>query len=477
MPKSIAVLVLIAFNVVTLEVHNCCEALQYGARLASFPKPDFRISFTLFSQQGFHSFKEIRHGLNVNPFYVRVYGRARNTNGHSFCFNGVGSSQASPKISNYGGIVYAYNSMFVRVWAPTQYRNHSNGRIIYLKDGWGRDWRVHVSSEAEVVVEVWKSGPEPTLQLDITLDTIKSSFSEVKHQLGQIPERISVTVTPDGWHYPKANPNRGYWFKAIGSSQNPNPTAGFGGVIFAYNAKRIRLWAADGNLNATGCIFVGHGWGNEKYAQYSKRCLVRIKLWTNLLPVPVYQSEWRLLTAQSKSHSFAEVSHNLGILPSHVIVQLRVMSGINLGFIFEGQGSAQSGDNNVNSYGGATFAYNENSVRIWAPNKNDGSSKGFAVLVKDGWGDGKNLQFSVKVDYRVIVHSSPCDSNFETTVERDECINTKYLSYQWTNFTQWSNCSSICNNGTRKRKVQGKSNIIKVVYTLIRFLKPSFSFS
>ena len=455
MPKSVAVLLAVAFYVVTFQIDNSCQTLLYGSRLASFPKPDFRVNFTLFSQRGFHSYKEVRHGLNVDPFYVRVYARGKSLKGNLFCFNGVGASQASPKVSGYGGLVYAYNSMYVRIWAPTQYKSYSNGRIIYLKDGWGSGWDVYQMSEAEVVVEVWRPGPTPLLQFDIPLYTLKSSFHEIEHKLGQTPERISVSVTPDGSNYPRSNPNKGFWFDAIGSSQNPNPTTGFGGVIFAYNARRIRLWTADGNVTATGCVFVGRGWGNEKNTQYSKKCIVRVKLWTNLLPAPVFQTEWHNLKAQRNAYSVKDISHRLGILPSLVIVQLRITSGINLGFIFEGQGAVMSGDNNVYGYGGVTFAYDENLVRIWAPSRKDGSSKGFAVLVKDGWGEGKNLQRSLSVDYRIIIHSSPCDSNFETTFERDTCIKTKYLSYQWADFTQWSHCSSICNNGTKMRETKG----------------------
>ena len=452
MPKFVSTCVLVACCFVTWNADKACQSLLYGARLGTFPKPDFRLNFTLFSQQGIHSFKEIRHGLNADPFYVRVYARARNADGKLFCFNGVGASQASPKISGYGGIIYAYNSMYVRIWAPTQYKNYSNGRIVYLKDGWGGQ-DVHDFSQAEVVVEVWKSGPDPSLEIDVVLDTLKSSFREIDHKLGQIPERISVTVTPEGYKSPKTNPNKGFWFNAIGSSQNPSP-ANFGGVIFAYNAKRVRLWAADGKYNSAGCIFVGHGWGGEKYSQHSKKCRVRIKLWSNLLPVPEYQSEWVRLIAQSNASS-QYIQHNLSILPSLVTVQLKVTSGINYGFIFEAQGAVQTGDNNVHGYGGVTFAYDENTVRVWAPSRNDGSYKGFAVLINKGWGDGKNLQRSLKVDYRVIIYTSPCDSRSETTHEKDKCITTKYLSYQWANATRWTECSSICNNGTKKRTIQG----------------------
>ena len=102
------------------------------------------------------------------------------------------------------------------------------------------------------------------------------------------------------------------------------------------------------------------------------------------------------------------------------------------------------------------FAYNENNIRIWAPSKHDGSKKGYPILVKSGWGYNYNLQAgSDYVDVRVVVYSSKCNNSAEVLFEGDRCVSTLYDSYK-TIVSKWSECSSICNNGTKRRSLTGE---------------------
>ena len=432
------------------------ENLLYGSRLGTFPKPDFRTNFTLKSNQGSSSFKEIRHGLNVDPFYVRVYARPQQGHNSDFCFNGIGSSQSSPSRSSYGGLIFAYNSEFVRIWAPTDPRGH----VVFVKDGWGGEVNTQESDEAEVVVEIWRDGPAPTFQVEHVIDTrvhiSGQVYHKVDHELRQLPERVLVRLSPvESPENNGRNPNKGFWFHAVAASQNPDPSNNFGGVIFAYNERYVRLWAPDGVNNNTGCIFVGQEWAGGLNTQKATKCRVETLLWVNQLPTPTFQTDWFDFSGQRDHSSFREIAHGENRLPALVIVQLRAVNGKNIGYVFEAQGATQSDDDGSSEYGGVVFAYDENRVRIWAPSKHDESKKGYPLLVKSGWGYGSNLQSgSDKVQIRVLLYSSKCNSSSEALCEGDNCVTTLYDSYT-TVVSQWSECSSICNNGTKSRLLTG----------------------
>ena len=444
------------------------EELLYGSRLGTFPKPDFRTNFTLRSNQGSGSFKEIRHGLNVDPFYVRVYAKPRQGHNSEFCFNGIGSSQSSPSRSSYGGLIFAYNSEVVRIWAPT----NPNGHIVFVKDGWGGEVNTQESDEAEVVVEVWRDGPAPTFQLEHVIDTLVQVYNNtVDHELRQLPERVLVRLSPVETHdNNESNPNVGFWFHAVAASQNPDSTSNFGGVIFAYNERYVRFWAPDGINNNTGCIFIGKDWAGGVNTQKATKCRVETRLWINQLPTPTFQQDWFDFKGQRDQNSFKEIFHGENRLPALVLVQLRAVNGRNIGYVFEAQGAAQSDDDGGNEYGGVVFAYDENRVRIWAPSRHDESKKGYPLLVKSGWGYGSNLQAgSVEVQVRVVIYSSKCNSSSEILYEEGQCINTLYDSYKRV-ISQWSECSSICNNGTKSRSFTGDLYIYIYIYFFFFFV-------
>ncbi|XP_022804407.1 uncharacterized protein LOC111341691 [Stylophora pistillata] len=431
------------------------ETLLNGARLGTFPKPDFRTNFTLKSNQGSGSYKEIHHGLNSDPFYVRVYAKPTGGNNSGFCFNGIGSSQSSPSKSSFGGLIFAYNSEFVRIWAPSDLKGH----VVFVKDGWGGEVNTQESNEAEVVVEVWKDGPAPTFQIEHIIDTRRKEPNDayllIDHELRQLPERVVVRMLPLETTDAESNPNKGFWFHGIASSQNPDPTNNFGGVIFAYNERWVRLWAPDGFNQTTGCIFVGEEWAGQFNTQKVKRCKVEILLWANQLPVPTFQSDWFGFRGQRDQHSFAEIYHGLNLLPSLAIVQIKALNDMNIGYVFEAQGATQSDDDSFNEYGGVVFAYDKNTIRIWAPSKHDGSKKGYPILVKNSWGYGSNPQKGgfVNVEIRVVLYATKCNSSTQVLYEGDHCITALYNSYKI--LSSWSKCSSICNNGTQKRLLTG----------------------
>ncbi|XP_070555704.1 uncharacterized protein [Ptychodera flava] len=87
------------------------------------------------------------------------------------------------------------------------------------------------------------------------------------------------------------------------------------------------------------------------------------------LPTPSFSSDWLRMRSQDESQSYIAINHNLNELPIFVQVHLRAIDGANDGFIFNGVGSAQRGDTTSNPYGGVVYTYNENWVRVMAPQK------------------------------------------------------------------------------------------------------------
>ncbi|MEM7373754.1 MAG: hypothetical protein AAF587_34345 [Bacteroidota bacterium] len=117
--------------------------------------------FSMSSQDGVNSYKEITHALGDYPSNVKVLTRAVSGNNDGFIFEGVGSAQGDDDVTHhqYGGLVFAYNQQMVRLWAPTINNNSdgaTNGRIINVIDGWGNDINAQGSDNAEVRVIVWR---------------------------------------------------------------------------------------------------------------------------------------------------------------------------------------------------------------------------------------------------------------------------------------------------------------------------------
>lgn len=443
--------------------------LYNGARLGAFSKPDFRTSFRLRSNNGSSSFREVYTGQNQRPFHVRVYAKVLSGVNAGFCFEGVGAAQDSARKTghSYGGLVFAYNSNYVRIWAPSSFKSNSNGKIIFVCQGWGGKKYNQHCDEALVVVEVWNIGPVPTFQTSVVVDTRMPNrvFHEVEHRLAEIPERVMVRVTPLN----KDSKNHGFWFNGISSSQNVGKRS-YGGVIFAYNEKKIQLWLPSGTKN-NGCVFVKCGWGGEEFTESTPSCMVYVFAWVSKFPVPSYTTEWTTLTSQGgQQNSFWEIKHMMSLLPSLVIVQGR--SG-DKGLIFEGTGAVMSTDKNLKGYGGILYAYDENSVRVWLPQKTNGTKNGYSIFVKQGWGNDQQLQQSHTVRLRVIVYASNCDGTEETVMQKGICWNFRYGSYHWQT-GPWSKCSSICNKGQNSRKITGKQFYPTFLF-LKAVLKHSFS--
>ena len=76
------------------------------------------------SQDGTSSFQQITHGLSGYPDRVKVLVKQDDDtkNNYGYIFEGSGGAQTDDDLNrNYGGLVFAYDDAYVRLWAPKQY--------------------------------------------------------------------------------------------------------------------------------------------------------------------------------------------------------------------------------------------------------------------------------------------------------------------------------------------------------------------
>ena len=152
------------------------------------------------------------------------------------------------------------------MWAPAK-NSHSNaGHIVNIMDGWTSS--TSSFDDGSYYLQAWKD-TYSTANFDSGWLTFNSqngtnSYKEVVHGLGVIPNRVKVLVMAG------SGPNSGFIFHATGAAQNTDTTGNnYGGVVFAYNATVVRLWAPTvHNGTATGHIInVINGWGGEDNVQ------------------------------------------------------------------------------------------------------------------------------------------------------------------------------------------------------------------
>ena len=79
-----------------------------------------------------------------------------------FRFHGMGAGQTSgllPTKTNeaYGGVVYGYNDVMVRIWLPIL----SHGHLVMVGDGWGNGEKEQKSNSVKLVVTVARFVHEP----------------------------------------------------------------------------------------------------------------------------------------------------------------------------------------------------------------------------------------------------------------------------------------------------------------------------
>ncbi len=234
----------------------------------------------------------------------------------------------------------------------------------------------------------------------------KSSFKRVKlpNSFDAIPDLVRVYAsTQDG-------DSAGFKFEGTGACQNPGSKGYYGGFIFAYNSREVRIWAPTkyyGNTNGK-IIDIEDGWGGEKYTQSSRIADVTIEVWSKIV-TPNFQTQIQVDT----SKGFYEVPHKLKQIPDFISVRVfsRNINTLdkNLLFHFHAVGASQNPPGTY-EYGGVVFGYNEKFVHLWLPNSGKNSLSGCIKITK-GWGNGKYAKEmnsrTCQIEIRAWINSFP----------------------------------------------------------------------
>lgn len=404
--------------------YNRATGACYGAQTLLGP-PDWESEWTPMQSNSGSSaftFRQFTHNLRADPEVVKVvamYTGGGPLSGH--LIEGVGAGICDDDASNgcneYGGFVYAYNNVSIRVWLPEQNNGPRLGHTFMFQDGWSCGlYNMQSDGRANEPIMfkayVWRKYRQDNSNADFSRSInmrsrSSAAYAEVAHNLGQYPERVSVMVEAvDG-------PNRGYKFPARGNSMvDDDNSKQYGGLVFAYNNQRVRLWAPTG---PGGRLLSTHdGWGGEAFRANSDAGRVHIKAWRNEI-APSFASPWLQMCANAAAwtrsssrscnlanrySSFRRVEHGLGKVPRRVVVQLRARSGANNGYIFEATGSGVDDEHDDRS--GSMMTYDTNYVHIYAPTRNNGRYDGRFLGVYDGWGGGRNQAYEICGYARVL---------------------------------------------------------------------------
>ncbi|XP_065649882.1 uncharacterized protein LOC101236159 isoform X2 [Hydra vulgaris] len=424
------------------------SAIFTGFHLGDYPAADFSKTVKLSSQS--NSFVEVKHFFGKIPFHVQVYAIANDGNNKGFKFDGTGVCQSDVKDNNaYGGVIFAYDNTTVRVWVPTRTSSSKVGSVIFVGGSWGGNRFYQDSVDAEVTIEAWKDGPAPSFEVITEVDAgLEKNTNIIDHDLNQLPEIISVRV------FSGVNPENSYIFHATGVTQTSSNRE-YGGVVFAYNEKKVVLWPP--NKSKTGCTLLNKRWGNGKYytEMYSKTCTVHIRLWVNSFPPPIFQTTWKSIDVRSLSTQFLEIKHNLKMYPSYVKLQYRSVNKP-YSLVFEGVGSVQSTVSNLR-HGGLVFAYDKVSVRIWLPSSNNSHQSKqllFAIFVGDGWGNSDENITEILAEFRIQIFLNRCLESEKVVDSQGSCRDVNEIVINQ-DMSTWSKCSNPCGKGFKQRNVTG----------------------
>lgn len=254
--------------------------------------PDFdrtmRFSSTNTYQQWTYRADSSNNGI---PDRVYVTVEAVDGANRGYKFIGRGASVADDDSGkDFGGLVYGFSKNSVRLWSP----HVSNGGIIFNNDGWGGERNVQRSKNGNVRVRVWFEDPEfqPTFKsqkMTMCSNCLRGanracdgsnplsygiSFKEIKHNVGKIPNRVSVLSEVGSGN------NNGFFFPGI-SAGGDDEMHQRTGLIFAQTNQEVILWAPTrSNGRYTGRIAgVIDGWGRGAF-NFAVECVnVTVTAW------------------------------------------------------------------------------------------------------------------------------------------------------------------------------------------------------
>ncbi|XP_062588073.1 uncharacterized protein LOC134249741 [Saccostrea cucullata] len=232
----------------------------------NFPTPAFESNWTNIDVKN-KNYLEFSHGLGIMPDMVIVQLRHGSTD-QDWVTDVMGSMSTSRTGKEKSGLIYAYNSRTVRIWAPDK------GNLFNLADGWGLSTDKDTIISGQVKIYVWSY----LMNIKSKIITIDSSTSIPNLQ---VPLPVQLNVDQDILYFtisPTSGENRGFAFSGMGSVQNADPNTQYGGVMYSYSSDKIRLWRPklDGRHFL---VYVSSDWGGGHHTQSAESVIARISVW------------------------------------------------------------------------------------------------------------------------------------------------------------------------------------------------------
>jgi hypothetical protein len=349
----------------------------------------------------------------------------------------------------YGGLLFAYNSKNIRLWAPSGV----NGYIININTGWGQK---NLQSTKTASVNVRASvGSNPQFDTGwVSMRSQSNKPSKIQkdfyHSLGSL-EYAVVKV----FYRAVDGANAGYVFEAVGSAQADDDGGTYGGVVYGYSDTFVRVFLPNntdvskdncqrgfnGWSKVTGqnecrdcttlggypcshtdgyAIYVPKGYGGGTHKQMSHNVEVRVRIWTYAFNKPAFVSEGIQLT--SNGVSYVEMDHYAGLNVDSVYVNSRAQS-VKYPMYFKATSSSTGTDIRPRAYGGVVFAFSNRTLRLWAPavSQNDmWHAYGQSVQIGDGWGNGTTPVGSQGATVKAMIYMA----NEPTGIDEVDCYMT-----------------------------------------------------
>ncbi|XP_078321391.1 uncharacterized protein LOC144621645 [Crassostrea virginica] len=339
----------------------------------------------------------IPHPLNEYPAKVDV--QIRVTEGsQQHIFSGFGSCQRDDDDSNpYGGIVYIYNDIDVKLYTPVDsgtYSTNTDGGFAFTG---GSSFNGPFEGRyltADVRVRVWRMCDFPAADFksanEHTVSVSGTPYIDIPHNIGYYPDYVIVQLKLQDNYISEA---QGTTFKKMAHSSH-NIVCG---VIMAYNSTNIRLWPSRTGIGSGiyGVFCVSDGWGPE----------------VTHTSASVYVQAWKfspsdiLFSRTDTRGSGISVSPTIPLpgpfdIDSHIfLVQSQAIDGNYANYVFKAAGSAISdGSAFFEEIGAVVYAYNENEVNLWYP-----GSGNYLIYIGGTWGYGAPTQQSTTASVTVKV--------------------------------------------------------------------------
>ncbi|XP_063446780.1 uncharacterized protein LOC134726310 [Mytilus trossulus] len=330
---------------------------------------------------------DISHGLNELPLKVEVQIKVFDHSflGKDILFLATGSAQrGNDNALPFGGVLYVYNNETIKIMAPGPKgctNPYCTGFLVYLgkNSTFGGKDPIHRSfTDGFVRARVWKACSLPRPQF--ISEEIQMSSGDSK----SITNGHNTT-----WVIVRVHIEQDWVYEAQGSVFYETSSHPFGGVIFAFRDRQIRLWVPKrgaGSSNANGVPFNAiNGWGESGDFGYSKTVRVRAFVWDfksfDRNPIIVEQ------TSYINNDNFISVPPGYSFHDNNLLLfSIKAESGNNQGYQFYPAGSSMTDgttDSNNTKFGSLVYGFTDDKIYYWTPNFN---ASGCVLLLDGLWG-------------------------------------------------------------------------------------------